>query len=267
MTIDKEFINMTFSEAAKTYDLWAKHQHLAAAKLIKLLPNIHVCGKILDAGCGTGLLTRMAYNHYNDATFLGIDISEQMINYCQTRFGYIKNMCFLVHDLEKLNEVNFSLPFDLMLSSFTFQWITNTEYMFETLVDSLIPGGYLGIAVPVKDSLFELYNSFNDAFNTKMPGLSYRNPDYYIAALQKHSVFIHTSQVEDICIFFYGIDILRYFKYTGTTFRHNPSYRPKTIREINRLLAHYEKNYGGDNKLLPLTFKVLFIIAQKHNLT
>ena len=264
MTVKKEFISAGFSEASETYDLWAKHQQFAAVKLIKLLPDIHTHGKILDAGCGTGLLTRMAYNRYNNATFLGIDKSEEMISYCQTRFGQIKNMNFLVHDLEKLNETSFPTSIDLVLSSFTFQWLTNIDYVFEALVDSLSPGGYLGIAVPVEDSLFELYNSFNSAFNAQMPGLSYKNSDYYISVLKRHRVSIQTSQVEDICVFFDGINILRYFKYTGTTFRHDPSSRPKTIREINRLMTHYEKHYGSNGGLLPMTFKVLFIIAQKY---
>ncbi len=264
MNIDKESVSITFSDAAKTYDAWAIHQRLAATKLIKLLPDIHVCEKILDAGCGTGLLTRMAYTRYTNAAFLGMDISQQMISYCQSFFGHIKNMTFLVHDLEKLNEVNFPSTFDLTLSSFTLQWIENVDRVIEAFVHSLNPGGYLGIAVPVKDSLFELHNSFNSAFDTKMHGLNYRNSDYYISALKQQSVSICTSHVEDICIFLSGMDILRYFKYTGTTFRHTPSYRPKTIKEINNLLTHYGKKYGRDDNLLPLTFKVLFIIAQKH---
>ena len=262
MTTDKKTINTTFSGAAETYDLWAKHQQLAASKLLRLLPNIHTCKKILDAGCGTGLLMRMAYNRYNNASFLGIDKSEEMISYCQTKFEHMKNMNFLVHDLEKLSETSFPSPIDLVLSSFTFQWLTDIDYVFEALVDSLNPGGCLGIAVPIKGSLPELCNSFVSAFNTEMSGLSYKDSDYYISALTRLSLSICTFQAEDICTFFRGIDILRYFKYTGTTFRHNPSYRPKTIREVNTLLRHYGKNYGSDN-LLPLTFKVLFIIAQK----
>ena len=254
-------LSTTFSTAAETYDVWAKHQQLAVAKLIKLLPSIQF-RKVLDAGCGTGMLTRLAYERYNNARFLGIDKSEQMINYCQASFGHIKNMKFLVYDLEKLNEVNFSSFFDLMLSSFTFQWLENIDYVLKTFVDSLAPGGYLGIAVPVNGSLFELHNSFSSSFDYQMPGLDYKSSDYYISALKQRPVSICISQVEDICIFFDGIDVLRYFKYTGTTFRHDPSYRPKTIKEVNRLLAHYEKNYGSNGKL-PLTFKVLFIVAKK----
>jgi SAM-dependent methyltransferase len=170
-------------------------------------------------------------------------------------------MNFLVHDLEKLNKV--SSPLDLILSNFTFQWVTNIDCVFETFVESLIPGGYFGIAVPIKGSLFEMHNSFKSTFDSEMPSLDYRNSDDYISALEQHAFSICTSQVEDICVSFYGIDALRYFKYTGTTFRNDPSHRPATIKEINKLLAYYEKKYGNNNKLLPLTFKVLFIIAQK----
>lgn len=263
MTTDSKIINSTFSGAVKTYDLWAKHQQLAASKLIRLLPSIHACKKILDAGCGTGLLTRMAYNRYNNASFLGIDKSEEMISYCKTKFEHIKNMNFLIHDLEKVNEVRVASPFDLVLSSFVFQWLADIDYVLEALVDSLNPRGYLGIAVPIKGSLHELRNSFNSTFDTQMPSLTYRNLDYYISALTRSTFSICTSHVEDICGFFNGIDILRYFKYTGTTFWHTPLYRPKTIGEINTLLRCYEKNYGRADNLLPLTFKVLFVIAQK----
>lgn len=255
--------SLTFSKATKTYDLWAKHQKLAASSLVTLLPDINF-KKILDAGCGTGLLLQEAYKRYSNATFLGVDKSEEMIKYCQTRFGHIKNMNFLVHDLEKLNEVNFSSPFDLILSNFTLQWIDNIDRAVEIFFNSLGPGGYLGIAVPIKDSIFELHNSFKSAFGYKMPGLDYRNSDDYISTLKQYAFSICTSQVDDLCVTFDGIDVLRYFKYTGTTFRHDPSYCPKTVKEINTLLAHYEKNYGGNNKLLPLTFKILFIIVQKH---
>jgi len=265
MTFHKDFISINFSEAAETYNLWAKHQQFAAAKLIKSQPDIRIGANILDAGCGTGLLTQMACDHYNNARFLGIDISEQMINHCQAKFGHKKNMQFLVHDLEKLNEINLPYHFDLILSSFTLQWITNVDHVLQTLINSLRPGGYIGIAIPVKGSLFELYDSYYSAFNTQMAGLSYKDPDYYISILERLHTSIYTVQVENICNLFNGIDILRYFKYTGTTFRHNPDYRPKTIKEINTLLAYYKRNHGQNNKQLPLTFKVLFLIAQKLN--
>ena len=71
--INKELIKKRFSKCITTYDENAKIQKRMAEKLFSLLER-NDFDKILEIGCGTGLLTKIAVEKLNFRTYTANDM-------------------------------------------------------------------------------------------------------------------------------------------------------------------------------------------------
>jgi len=62
--------------------------------------------RILDAGCGPGITTSILHSiASSDGHVIGVDYSEQRIDYAKEHYGTDKGIEFIVHDLKNpLNE-------------------------------------------------------------------------------------------------------------------------------------------------------------------
>lgn len=120
---------MNFKKSFSTYDENAYVQRDVAKKLITFLKKIEVNSqkKVLEIGCGTGLLTREYLKYFAPETLVLNDI-------CDAR-EYLKGITydeFILGDIEKI-----SLPeSDMIISSSVFQWLKNfsktMEYISKT---------------------------------------------------------------------------------------------------------------------------------------
>ena len=75
---------------------------------------------ILDVGCGTGNLLRYLKDKidFNECNYTGIDFSEQMINYCQTKYPNANFICGDILENESKNNfyINFDKKYDFVIS-------------------------------------------------------------------------------------------------------------------------------------------------------
>ncbi|WP_281950480.1 class I SAM-dependent DNA methyltransferase [Nitrosophilus kaiyonis] len=129
-----------FDNVAKEWDKNKRRVDLAktVADNIKKIVPIKKDFKILDFGCGTGLLS---YNFENDVKeIVGIDLSSKMVEEFnkKSKSKKIKAYC---KDIENLDE-----KFDLIISSMTFHHIKDIEKIGKILKDRLNKDGYLCIA-------------------------------------------------------------------------------------------------------------------------
>jgi len=110
----------------------------------KVLARICLCGDetVLDAGCGTGLLTRDLLELLPGGRVVGIDLSRNMV---QTAHRHLKSdfgervelvCCDLLH-------LPFESSFDGIFSTAAFHWVRNHERLFANLFRALRPGGWL----------------------------------------------------------------------------------------------------------------------------
>lgn len=107
--------------------------------------------RILEIGCGTGLLTRHLQASFPDAEIVASDISSDMIEVAQKR-GDI-GAHFLVMDGEA---PAFDAPwFDLIVSSLAFQWFSDLPTALDRLLGLLRPGGSLMFATMAQRSFHE----------------------------------------------------------------------------------------------------------------
>ncbi|MBX0310604.1 MAG: class I SAM-dependent methyltransferase, partial [Sulfurihydrogenibium sp.] len=145
-----------FDMAALTWDEKPARVNLAknVAEKIKELVPLNQNMKVLDFGCGTGLLSFFLQPYVGEIT--GIDTSKGMIEVFDKKIkeNQIKNMkCFnLDIHTDKLPE-----KYDLIVSSMVFHHIKDVSQILKILYGYLNEGGYIAIADLVKED-----GSFHD---------------------------------------------------------------------------------------------------------
>ena len=105
--------------------------------------------RILDAACGTGIISRLFKNH-RAAKVTGVDISLDMINQarqstCEENIHYISS---------SIEDFQCEQPYDLTVNSFLFNEakdVGHLKHMIESLFRNLRPGGYLVANVDMVD--------------------------------------------------------------------------------------------------------------------
>lgn len=137
----KQRISAAFGAAADRYDAHAGPQRAAAALVADLAHRQSPDGvtRILEIGCGTGLLTRHIQRLWPAAELVATDIAPEMVG--KAAAGGMIAGTFLTMDGEA---PAFDGPwFDLILSSLAFQWFDDQGGALRRLTGLLRPGGSL----------------------------------------------------------------------------------------------------------------------------
>lgn len=88
--VEMEYNRLLFDTFAPTYEQTLKNIHYQVVeKIAEEIPNLS--GRILDLGCGTGLVGETLKTQYN--TFYGVDISEKMLEIARQKNIYSDLIC------------------------------------------------------------------------------------------------------------------------------------------------------------------------------
>jgi malonyl-CoA O-methyltransferase len=118
--MNKHVIKRNFSRNAHHYDDHAAVQKTCAEKVMDLIKGKKF-SRILEVGCGTGMLTHLLSKRYDEANITAIDISDKMLSVAKKKVSG-KNVCFKNADGEKYPLKD---KHDLITSNATFQWFEN----------------------------------------------------------------------------------------------------------------------------------------------
>jgi len=152
-------ISTAFGNAASRYEEHAGVQRIVAATLAGLLRQqplpvftaTDASPRILEIGCGTGMLTRHLRSLFPHAEIVATDISPEMIAIAGERGD--AGARFMQMDGEA---PDFDGPyFDLIASSLAFQWFTDLPSALDRLCSLLRPGGSLMFATMAQRSFHE----------------------------------------------------------------------------------------------------------------
>ncbi|WP_297520281.1 malonyl-ACP O-methyltransferase BioC [uncultured Clostridium sp.] len=157
----KDDIRKNFSKGSKTYDDNANVQKTMIDHLISKLPQKSYT-KILEIGCGTGLLTTRLVELFPNAKITALDISEGMIATCKEKLKDHNNIEYICADVEYNCPID---EFDLIISSATFQWITDLEELLKKLKSRLSFEGVLAFSTFADKTFKELDKSLDYAFS------------------------------------------------------------------------------------------------------
>ena len=157
--LDKTRVRAAFNRAANTYDgaavvqAMVRDEMLSRLDLVKLSPKI-----ILDAGCGTGLGSRMLQQRFGGATIVSLDMAINMLHKTRTNQPFLKRIfsqpSLLCADIEALPLAENSVG--LIWSNLALQWCNDLDAAFGACFNSLQPEGLLMFSTFGPDTLKEL---------------------------------------------------------------------------------------------------------------
>lgn len=130
---------------AQSYSNNSQLQYLASKKFFSTL-SLDGSEVILDIGCGTGLLTSEISQKVLNGKAIGIDSSDNMINYAAKHYQF-PNLEF---KLMRAEELNFPFMFDVIVSSFCLHWIKDKQELFYRIAKHLHPEGITRLIMPFK---------------------------------------------------------------------------------------------------------------------
>jgi malonyl-CoA O-methyltransferase len=151
----KERVRRAFDAAASSYDASAVVQGLVARRLAARIATLDLPERprILEIGCGTGLLSAALGERIGPARWTFTDLSPAMLAACRDRLSALDDADFRIMDGEfpDLAEGQF----DLIAASFAFQWFEDLPAALRRLSHLLAPGGTLAFATLAEDTLQE----------------------------------------------------------------------------------------------------------------
>lgn len=111
--------------------------------------------RILDYGCGTGLLIPVIEELWPDAKYDGADVSQDMIQFCCKEFLFPKHDFWIVPERLSLMD---GIKWDFIVCHSVFTHITMHDAidLVHTIYDLLAPNGRASISICVDDSLESL---------------------------------------------------------------------------------------------------------------
>ena len=132
---------------ASTADWDAARYHRLAAPQAEwgreVLDRLPLVGDetVVDAGCGSGRVTRLIAERLPRGKVIGVDASPSMVEQAREALaGYGDRVEIVLGDL---TELLLAEPVDAVFSNATFHWIADHDALFARLHDILRPGGRL----------------------------------------------------------------------------------------------------------------------------
>jgi len=263
--IDKKFVQRSFNTSAKTYDQYTSLQKSTITELLDHInPDNFSITRALDIGTGTGNLTAGLIQRFPKAKIYGCDLAGSMLVEARKKTG--KKGIFSTADAELLPYKENS--FELVVSSFTFQWLNDWSRAINEIKKVLKPEGTFAFSVFGSKTFFELRQSFKKAcaetgysageplaLSTTKAGImkSLLSANFSAPVIRSYSIIEEYDSVRALIKSIRGMGA----KNASNKRNRTPGVRTTLMKMINL----YEKDFGNKNKI-PATFEIIAGRAQ-----
>jgi malonyl-CoA O-methyltransferase len=151
-------IAAAFNRAASSYDEHARVQYKVGCELIKQLMTCHQhFNVVLDAGCGTGLITNLLARNIKYQSIDAIDIAEALLISNHTNFPERTQRSSLDYN----NIATLTHRYDLIFSNMALQWSATLSHTLEIFHERLNHHGLLCFSIPLVGTFQEISKSFS----------------------------------------------------------------------------------------------------------
>lgn len=247
----KTEIKWRFRRSVNSYEENAHAQKNIVKRLIELA-GAYNCApreRILEIGCGTGLLTEQIRRMWPNAELTINDLVEEMCSKTAVRCC-LPAECCLAGDIE---HTELQGSFDLIISASTFQWLATPGETFARLARNLRPGGWL-----IFSSFGE--ENFRELKAVTGSGLAYRSLEEMEQMLAPHFDRIYTEESRQVLQFDDPVDILRHVKKTGVN--ANTSSAHWTRGRLEEFRQSYACRFLKDGQY-PLTYHPIYFVGRR----
>ena len=155
---------------ADSYATFLDLRTKVAKDLLFAIPDTFSPRTVYDLGCGPGNSTVLLTERWPQATVIGMDSSEQMLNKARALYP---NTTFIAGDIADFAPAE---PVDCIFSNAALQWLDHHDVLMPRLLSFLKPGGFLAIEIPNNYHCY-LHEPFYNP---------YAYYDFFVAATQVH---------------------------------------------------------------------------------
>ena len=130
---------MTQDWDASTYERVSGPQEEWAGQVIDRL-ELRGDETVLDAGCGSGRVTRLLLDRLPRGHVVAVDGAPSMVEYAR---GALGDRATVIHS--DLQELVLDEPVDAVFSNAVFHWVPDHDLLFRRMHDALAPGGRMSV--------------------------------------------------------------------------------------------------------------------------
>jgi len=252
-------VRARFSAAAEGYSCAADIQKHVAGRLAEMMRGL-APDSVLDAGCGTGILTRELCALFPRADVAAVDFSERMIERARGERAQYPQVSWAIADLR-----NFApgRRYSLIASSCSLHWVKPLGGVFGNFRELLEPDGRLVFGMMLDGTLGELWSARAATAPGKGTGASLPPAGAVLERLGAGGWKVVASDTEEKVMYYPGVEaMMEVLHRQGVTggFLGNGNGR-LTRRELERLVAHYDAVYR-DSHGVRATYVVLYVMAK-----
>lgn len=242
MQINPKTLKNKFRKSMDKYDENAFVQRITAEKLVSSLSQKKF-DKILEIGCGTGILTKQIEQNLVFQKYFANDIVEKSKNYID---GIISKNTFVCGNAQKIK-----LPhkIDLIISNAVFQWFENLDKVLEYYSSLLKIDGIIAFSTFSPENFLEIREVTGLTLN-------YKNIDELKEIVEKNFEIIHIEKFNYKMNFSTPLQILAHMKNTGVNSLTEKHWGIKNVKEF---CDKYREKFPE----LSLTYAPIIVVAKK----
>lgn len=176
------------------YEKASAHQQEWGTKLIAEL-NLHGTERVIDLGCGSGVLTCQIAEFLPNGEVLGIDASRGMIEAALPKER--SNLRFRRMDI---NDLDFENEFDIVFSNATLHWVKDHRRLLRDVRRALRPGGRIRFNFAGNGNCFNFFAVVRNAMAKEEFAsffVEFAWP-WYMPTVQEYRDFVESSELRDV---------------------------------------------------------------------
>lgn len=230
-------VGARFGAAAIRYDDHAPAQRITAARLADAIGRLPLPPRprILEIGCGTGLLTQALAARLGPADWTVTDISPAML--ARARQGPALPGAARYQVLDGEHPQGLPGDYDLICSSLAVQWFADLNGGLGRLAGLLAPGGHLAVAT-LAEGTFAEWRAAHDAVGLAAATPAYPPSGAIRPAMADLAGGVHSERlIQDHPD---GLHFLKALKGIGAT-TPAPGTAPLGAAALRRVLAQFDK--------------------------
>jgi malonyl-ACP O-methyltransferase BioC len=265
-TVDKCALAQQFSAAAGHYDEWATAQAEIAERLMRQMPGEFAPSRMVELGCGTGLLSAQLLRRFPAASLVGIDLARGMVEHCCNRFhtehsGAGPRARFVCADVE--DRATLVEGTELIASSCVAQWFADLPVTLAMWAQVLSPGGLLAFAGLIAGSFCELEEAYDAALGRDFRGLSLPSPEVLPSLFRDCGLRTLVCAKDTVRARYASARAaLRSFQQIGAVLEGQPGHEALGPAELRRVMTHYDRR-ADEQGMVTVTHRVQYVVAER----